>query len=114
MADLERIESEIRSLSGGEFSRFRVWFEEYDWNTWDRQLENDVTEGKLDSLADAALSEHEAGRHFISRKWPGFGPHASEQTTGLWPWSRGMIWFGSGSASIRLTGKTVGWPLDGQ
>ncbi len=62
MADLERIEGEVRSLSGEELSQFRVWFEEYDWNAWDRQLENDVAEGKLDSLADTALSDHEAGR----------------------------------------------------
>lgn len=62
MADLERIVGEIRSLSKEELSEFRDWFQEYDWQAWDRQLENDVEEGKLDSLADTALSDHEGGR----------------------------------------------------
>ncbi|HVF11609.1 MAG TPA: hypothetical protein VNA87_00840 [Actinomycetota bacterium] len=58
MADLERIEGEIRSLSGEELSQFRRWFEEYDWDAWDRQLETDVADGRLDSIADAALGDH--------------------------------------------------------
>lgn len=61
MADLERIEGEISSLSKEELSRFRIWFQEYDWQQWDRQLEADVAEGKLDPLADQALQEHDAG-----------------------------------------------------
>lgn len=61
MADLERIEGEIRSLSKEELSEFRAWFQEYDWQAWDRELEKDVAKGKLDSLADTALSDHEAG-----------------------------------------------------
>lgn len=62
MSDLEKLEREIRSLSEEELARFRAWFEEFDWKAWDRQLENDVARGKLDSLADTALSDHEAGR----------------------------------------------------
>lgn len=62
MSDLEKLEHEIRSLSEEELARFRAWFEEFDWKAWDRQLENDVARGKLDSLADTALSDHEAGR----------------------------------------------------
>ena len=58
---MERIEGDIRSLSGEELSQFRKWFEEYDWNAWDRQLETDAADGRLDSLADAALGDHEAG-----------------------------------------------------
>lgn len=62
VSNLEKLEREIRSLSEEELARFRAWFEEFDWNMWDRQLEKDVSEGKLDSLAEAALSDHEAGR----------------------------------------------------
>jgi hypothetical protein len=62
MSDLEKLEDEIRSLSEEELARFRAWFEEFDWKAWDRQLEDDVAGGKLDSLADTALSDHEAGR----------------------------------------------------
>ncbi|MGH9196238.1 MAG: hypothetical protein ACRD1T_10915 [Acidimicrobiia bacterium] len=62
MADLEKIEGEVRSLSEGELAQFRAWFQEYDWQVWDGQLEKDLAEGKLDSLAETALSEHESGR----------------------------------------------------
>lgn len=62
MADLERIEGEIRSLSKEELAEFRAWFQEYDWQAWDRQLEKDVADGKLDFPADTALGDHEAGR----------------------------------------------------
>lgn len=62
MADLEKIEGEIRSLSKEELSEFRAWFQEFDWQAWDRQLEKGVSEGKLDSLAEAALNDHDAGR----------------------------------------------------
>lgn len=62
MSDLEKLESEVQSLSEEELATFRAWFEEYDWKIWDAQLENDAAEGGLDSLAEAALSDHEAGR----------------------------------------------------
>lgn len=61
MADLERIEGEISSLSKEELAQFRAWFQEYDWQEWDRQLERDIAEGKLDSLAEEALRDHESG-----------------------------------------------------
>ncbi len=62
MADLEKIEGEISSLSKEELSQFRAWFQEHDWQEWDRQLEKDVADGKLDSLAEEALRDHESGQ----------------------------------------------------
>ena len=37
-------------------------FAEFDWATWDTQLERDVAAGKLTDLADRALRDHTAGR----------------------------------------------------
>lgn len=61
VADLEKIEGEIRSLSSDELAVFRAWFQEYDWQVWDRQFERDVEQGRLDSLADVALSDNKNG-----------------------------------------------------
>jgi hypothetical protein len=62
MRKLERIEQQIQALSPEELAEFRTWFLEFDWAAWDRELERDVTAGKLDTLMDTAVREHEAGR----------------------------------------------------
>jgi hypothetical protein len=41
---------------------FRSWYEKYDLETWDEQIEQDSAEGKLDALAEAAIADHEAGK----------------------------------------------------
>lgn len=62
MTKVEKLESEIKSLSAKELANFREWFAEYDAAQWDRQIETDAANGKLDGLADAALADHAAGR----------------------------------------------------
>lgn len=62
MKKLERLEQEIESLSPEEAAEFRAWFLEHDWKNWDRQLERDVREGKLDGLAAEAVRDYDAGR----------------------------------------------------
>lgn len=61
MTKLEMLESEIQKLSDAELASFRAWFAEYDWQAWDRQLEQDVAAGKLDGLAREALEELDRG-----------------------------------------------------
>jgi len=41
---------------------FRSWYEKYDSEAWDEQIEKDAAEGKLDALAKAAIADHEAGK----------------------------------------------------
>ncbi len=62
MTKIERLEREIRVLSRSELAAFREWFLEYDAAVWDRQVEEDMRAGKLDKLADKAISDHKAGR----------------------------------------------------
>ena len=62
MGKLEKIEQDIQSLSPQELAQFRAWFLEYDWASWDRQIERDAEAGRLDDLAAKALRDHKAGK----------------------------------------------------
>jgi hypothetical protein len=62
MGKVEKIENEVRALSSEEFATFREWFREFDAEIWDREIEADAHAGKLDALADRALSDHRAGK----------------------------------------------------
>ncbi len=61
MTKIEALEDEIKKLSRAELSAFRRWFAEFDAEVWDRQIERDVAEGKLDRLADEAIAAHKEG-----------------------------------------------------
>jgi len=62
MTRVEKLEQRVQKLSREELAAFRDWFRSYDSDEWDRQIEQDVRAGKLDSLADEAIAAHEAGR----------------------------------------------------
>lgn len=62
MTKVEKLEREIQKLSRTELAAFREWFREYDFREWDRQIEEDVRAGKLDELAEEALTSHKAGK----------------------------------------------------
>lgn len=62
MSKIEAIEKQIQELSEEELSLFRQWFAEFDAALWDRQLERDADAGKLDTLAEEALRQHEQGK----------------------------------------------------
>jgi hypothetical protein len=54
MTRLEELELAIESLPENEYSQFRRWFLERDWERWDREIEADSTSGKLDFLVKEA------------------------------------------------------------
>jgi hypothetical protein len=62
MSTVQEIERAVKNLSREELSAFRSWFVEFDAEEWDRQFEQDVLAGRLDALADEALSDLHAGR----------------------------------------------------
>lgn len=62
MTTINEIERAISGLSPEDLSRFREWFLEFDAAAWDRQFEADAAVGRLDALADEALSDLAAGR----------------------------------------------------
>ena len=61
MSRVQRIQTEIESLSDEEYSKLRKWFSERDWEKWDRQIEEDSGSGKLDFLIKEALDEKSKG-----------------------------------------------------
>ena len=61
MTRVEQLEHEIEKLQPEEFAQLRDWLLERDWMAWDRQLEEDVAAGRLDTLAEEALAEHARG-----------------------------------------------------
>jgi len=62
MTKLETLEHQIATLTPSELAEFRGWFQAYDAEVWDRQLEEDARSGKLDSLAEAARRAFQAGQ----------------------------------------------------
>ncbi|MGA2443482.1 MAG: hypothetical protein ABSH08_21220 [Tepidisphaeraceae bacterium] len=62
MGTVPEIEAAIRELSPSDLSNFRKWFQEFDVEAWDRQLEQDIQAGKLDAWAGEALKDLREGR----------------------------------------------------
>lgn len=62
MTGISEIELAVAKLSRQDLSAFREWFQEFDADAWDRQLEADVSAGRLDMLADEALQDLREGR----------------------------------------------------
>ena len=62
MVRVKEIEEAVGRLSAEELAAFRTWFAEFDATVWDRRIEDDVTTGRLDELADEALGDLRAGR----------------------------------------------------
>jgi len=62
MARIEELASEVQRLNRDELAAFRDWFRKYDSDEWDKEIEEDVSAGRLDKLANGAIAEHRAGR----------------------------------------------------
>jgi len=54
---IEEIEEIITNLPHEKLKIFRAWYEKFDANAWDAQIESDVSSGKLDALANAAVRQ---------------------------------------------------------
>jgi hypothetical protein len=62
MTKVEAIEREVEKFTREELAAFRDWFVEYDWQAWDRELEEDIAAGRLDKFAEEVLEEHRRGK----------------------------------------------------
>ena len=62
MSRVEQLEQRIAELDASELQALREWFERYDAELWDRQIESDARSGKLRRVAERALRDHSAGR----------------------------------------------------
>jgi len=61
MTTLEDIENAVAELPPDQLARFRAWFEEFEAGRFDQRIERDAKAGKLDRLAEQALSDFRAG-----------------------------------------------------
>jgi hypothetical protein len=59
---IQELEQAISRLSQKDLSDFRLWFSEFDAETWDQQFQEDVEAGRLNALADEALRDLKQGR----------------------------------------------------
>ena len=57
MSTIQEIEEAVLKLSSEELAAFRAWFAEFEAADWDRKIERDIAEGRLDALADEALDD---------------------------------------------------------
>jgi len=62
MKKVEKLENEVQQLNPDELAAFRDWFRRYDSDQWDKEIEGDVSAGRLDKLAEEAIAAHKAGR----------------------------------------------------
>ena len=62
MSTIQEIKEAVSQLPQEDLAVFRVWFAEFDAMQWDRQLETDAAAGRLDPLADEALTDLREGR----------------------------------------------------
>lgn len=58
---LQEIENSVKELTPEQLAKFRDWFQEYEANQWDQQIENDAFSGKLDAISNEAINEHRDG-----------------------------------------------------
>jgi hypothetical protein len=58
---IQEIESAITQLPPEQLVELSEWFEEYLAQAWDKQLEEDIQTGRLDSLLKKAAQSYEAG-----------------------------------------------------
>ena len=57
MTTVQEIKKAVAHLPRPDLDKFRTWFNTFDADAWDKQFEEDVQGGKLDSLADQALDD---------------------------------------------------------
>lgn len=61
MTDVGELQKAILGLSEAEYTALRRWLVDEDWERWEREFEEDVRAGKLDTLAAEALEAKAKG-----------------------------------------------------
>ena len=62
MSDVKDIEDAVAALAATDFARFREWFDALAAERFDDAIANDVSLGRLEQLAEQALSDAREGR----------------------------------------------------
>ena len=59
---VEELEGAVARLGSDELAIFSQWFDEFRAEQWDREIETDISSGKLDAAGQRADDDFEAGR----------------------------------------------------
>ena len=59
---VQELEHAVAQLPKADLSAFARWFEEFQSDEWDRQIEADAAAGRLDKAGRRADEDFEAGR----------------------------------------------------
>ncbi len=59
--DVREIETAITRLPIKKLIELSVWFEEYQAQVWDKQIEDDLAAGRLDAILAEVDAEYEEG-----------------------------------------------------
>lgn len=59
---VKEIENAITQLPPSEVAELSQWFEEFQAQVWDEQIERDSKAGRFDNLIEQAKAEYAAGR----------------------------------------------------
>jgi cytochrome oxidase Cu insertion factor (SCO1/SenC/PrrC family) len=62
MSTLEEIEAAVQQLPPAKRAEFRAWFLSFDASDWDQQMLKERGAGKVDGIANEAISDSQAGR----------------------------------------------------
>jgi Protein of unknown function (DUF433) len=105
---------EVASLGPEELVAFRRWFQRFDAEAWDRQMEADARDGKLDALAEEALSAHASGQS--TELWGPLPPQLSGHAIGsllrpcsAWPTRSTPCWRRTHDTLQRLALQVARW-----
>ena len=60
---VQEIEQAVSRLPAKDLATFRRWFQEFEAQLWDEQIEQDVKAGKLDKLAERATTDYKTGKY---------------------------------------------------
>jgi hypothetical protein len=60
--DVKEIESAIANLPPAKIAELAKWFEEFQAQVWDQQIERDLKAGRFDSLLEEAKEDLESNR----------------------------------------------------
>jgi hypothetical protein len=56
------LEHSVAQLPEGDFAKFRNWFWEYENEKWDARIEKEITENKLEEMAEKAIADFKSGK----------------------------------------------------
>ena len=62
MTTVTEIKKAVQSLPDNEFGKFSSWFDTYEEEHWDHQIERDQKSGPLHDLMNKARVDFEAGK----------------------------------------------------